>query len=74
VRDSGDEVGTIVDVIWGAGDAPLLRVKAPGGREHRIPFASAFVVRMDLEHKRLEMALPEGLLELDAPPCEDEKP
>ncbi len=74
VSDSGAEVGEIVDVLWGAGDAPLLCVKESGGKEYMVPFAGAYVVRMDLAHKRLEMALPEGLLELDAPAHDDEKP
>ena len=67
----GRELGKIEDVQFGAGDAPLLVVK--GEKEYMIPFAEEFVKSLDIERKRLDMALPEGLLELDAPLSEDEK-
>lgn len=67
----GRELGKIEDVQFGAGDAPLLVVK--GAKEYDIPFAEEFVRSLDVERKRLEMALPEGLLELDAPLSEEEK-
>ena len=67
----GRELGRLEDVQFGAGDAPLLVVK--GEREYMIPFAEEFVRSLDVERKRLDMALPEGLLELDAPLSEDEK-
>jgi len=62
VSDSGREIGRIDDVQFGSGDAPLLVVKAD--RELLIPFAAEYVESLDLEHKRLAMKLPEGLLEL----------
>jgi ribosomal 30S subunit maturation factor RimM len=40
----------------------LLVVKAD--RELLIPFAAEFVENLDLQHKRVAMKLPEGLLEL----------
>jgi 16S rRNA processing protein RimM len=58
----GREIGRIEDVQFASGDAPLLVVR--GEKEHLIPFASEFVEKLDLEHKRLTMNLPEGLLEL----------
>ena len=67
----GRELGKIEDVQFGAGDAPLLVVK--GEKEYLVPFAEEFVRSLDVERKRLEMALPEGLLELDAPLSEEEK-
>ncbi len=67
----GRELGKIEDVQFGAGDAPLLVVK--GVKEYDIPFAEEFVRSLDVERKRLDMALPEGLLELDAPLSEEEK-
>jgi len=36
-------------------------------KEYLIPFVEAFVTRQDLQGKRIEMQLPEGMLELDAP-------
>jgi 16S rRNA processing protein RimM len=67
-----NEVGTVADVNFDAGEAPLLVVKS-GSRELLIPFAEAFVRRLDVAGKRIEMALPEGMLELDAPLSQDEK-
>jgi len=68
--DSGREVGVVSDVRFGAGEAPLLVV---GSGKHEIPYAQVFLERVDLEHKRIEMNLPEGLLEVNAPLTEEEK-
>ena len=70
--DRGREVGTIADVRFGAGEAPLL-VVGSGKSELEIPYAKAFLVRVDLEAKRIEMALPEALLDVNAPLTEEEK-
>lgn len=70
--DGAQLVGRIEAVQPGAGDAPLLVVRQ-GGREHLVPFAAEFVRGFDAAAKRLEMALPAGLLELDAPLSEEEK-
>jgi len=72
VYDAGRLVGTIGDVQSGAGEARLLVVKA-GARELLIPFAAEYVKSFDAAGKRLEMALPPGMLELDAPLSEEEK-
>jgi 16S rRNA processing protein RimM len=69
---SGREIGVISDVRFGAGEAPLLVVGA-GKNELEIPYAQEFLVRLDLERKRVEMNLPEGLLEVNAPLTEEEK-
>lgn len=66
------EVGRVEDVIFGAGEAPLLIVKN-GPREFMIPFVESFVTSFDTSAKRIEMQLPEGLLELDAPLSKEEK-
>src|SRR5947209_329406 len=70
--DRGREVGLVSDVRFGAGGAPVL-VVGSGKNEHEIPFAQVFLERVDLEHKRLEMNLPEGLLQVNAPLTEEEK-
>jgi 16S rRNA processing protein RimM len=70
--DHGREVGVVSDVRFGAGEAPLL-VVGSGKNEHEIPYAQVFLERVDLEHKRIEMNLLEGLLEVNAPPTEEEK-
>jgi 16S rRNA processing protein RimM len=41
--------------------APLLAIVSPEGDEILIPFASAFIVNLDLAHKSIFMELPEGL-------------
>jgi 16S rRNA processing protein RimM len=64
VLDRGTEVGRITDVQFGGGDAPLLVVKA-GNKEHLLPFAEAYLVKVDIPSKRIEMNLPEGMLELN---------
>jgi 16S rRNA processing protein RimM len=61
----GREIGKVKDVDFGAGEAPLLIVK--GTKEYLIPFVAGFVKEQDLKGKRIEMQLPEGMLELDAP-------
>jgi 16S rRNA processing protein RimM len=38
-----------------------------------VPFAAEFVKKSDLPGRRIEMQLPEGLLDLDAPLSDDEK-
>ena len=68
----GREVGVVSDVRFGAGEAPLLVIKS-GKSELEIPYAQEFLVRVDLERKRIEMNLPEGLLEVNAPLTEEEK-
>jgi 16S rRNA processing protein RimM len=67
------EVGRIADVNFRAGTAPLLMVQDEGGREFLIPFVESFLRRVDLPGKRIEMQLPEGMLELNAPPASGKK-
>jgi 16S rRNA processing protein RimM len=59
-------VGEIEDVNRTSGVAPLLVVRGARG-EVLIPFAKSYLRRIDLEGKRVEMALPEGLVDLNAP-------
>lgn len=65
------EVGTVKDVRFGAGEAPLLVVA--GKVEYEIPYAQEFLVRVDLGQKRIEMTLPEGLLDVNSPLTDEEK-
>ena len=64
--DRGELLGKIAGVEFGAGEAPLLKIEH-GGRELLVPFASAYIVKLDAAAKKIELALPEGMLELDAP-------
>ncbi|HKN22512.1 MAG TPA: ribosome maturation factor RimM [Terracidiphilus sp.] len=59
-------VGEIENVDRAGGAAPLLVVRGACG-EVLIPFARSYLRRVDLEGKRVEMALPEGLVDLNAP-------
>ena len=60
------DVGVISGVEFSSGDAPTLVVSA-GQRELLVPFAEQYLRRMDVAGKRIEMELPPGLLDLDAP-------
>lgn len=60
------ELGPVADVIFGAGEAPLLVVRE-AGKEFLIPFVEGYLKNVDLGARRIEMVLPEGMLELDAP-------
>jgi len=71
VTDSGREIGRVKDVQFGSGEAPLLVIE--GEKEYLVPFAAAYIQKIALEQKRLEMKLPEGMLELDAPLNQEEK-
>jgi 16S rRNA processing protein RimM len=58
-------VGEIENVDRSGGAAPLLAVRSARG-EVLIPFAKSYLRRIDLEGKRVEMVLPEGLVDLNA--------
>ena len=45
--------------------APLLSVKANDGDEILVPFAKAFLIGVDTEAKRVDMALPVGLVDVN---------
>lgn len=72
VFDGSREVGKIADIQFGAGEAPLLIVRA-GKKEYEIPYAEAYLKSADLTRKEIQMLLPEGMLELDAPLTAEEK-
>jgi 16S rRNA processing protein RimM len=58
-------VGEILDVERDVGPVPILMVHGTKG-EVLIPFAKDYLRRIDLDAKRIEMALPEGLVDLNA--------
>lgn len=58
-------VGEIENVERPQGSAPILLVRGPRG-EVLIPLVQDYLRRLDLEARRLEMALPEGLVDLNA--------
>jgi 16S rRNA processing protein RimM len=63
-------VGTVTDVDRKAG---LLAVNTTEGLEALLPFVGAYLVKMDLAAKRIEMRLPAGLLAINAPMTEEER-
>jgi 16S rRNA processing protein RimM len=68
VSESGGKpmlVGEIEDVDRTAGPVALLVVRGASD-EILIPFAKSYLRKIDLEAKRVEMALPEGLVDLNA--------
>src|SRR5271157_3729469 len=67
VFDGQREVGEIEDVQFGAGEAPLLVVTSGAKLPYEIPFAEAYLEKLDLKRKQVRMKLPEGLLEVNAP-------
>ena len=72
VFDHGQSIGSVKDVQFGAGEAPLL-VIFKGSKEMLVPFAQEFIAGIDIRGKRVEMKLPVGMLELDAPLSQEEK-
>ncbi len=58
-------VGEIANVERTAGPVPLLIVKGASG-EVLIPFAQSFLRKLDIAGRRIEMALPEGLINLNS--------
>ena len=67
VFDGDREIGPIEEVRFGAGEAPLLVVKGSAKLPYEIPFAEAYLERVDLERRQVRMRLPEGLLEVNSP-------
>lgn len=64
---SATPVGIIEGVDRTSGPVALLVVAAQGSRDEiLIPFAKSYLHRVDLEDKRVEMTLPEGLIDLNA--------
>ena len=63
--DAPAMVGEIENVERGAGPVPILIVRGTSG-EVLIPFAKSYLRRIDLDARRVEMALPEGLTDLNA--------
>jgi 16S rRNA processing protein RimM len=59
-------VGPIEEVDRSSGPVALLVVQGAAG-EVLVPFAKSYLRKIDLKAKRVEMALPEGLVELNAP-------
>ena len=59
-------VGVIEDVDRTAGPVAILVIRGASG-EVLVPFAKSYLRKIDLEARRVEMALPEGLVDLNEP-------
>lgn len=64
-RRTATGVGAIVAVDRESSNMELLVVETPGGGEMLVPFARAYEPQLDLAGRRMEMTLPEGLVELE---------
>jgi 16S rRNA processing protein RimM len=63
-----DEKAGLVGVVDGwqeTGGPPLIEVKTKDGKELLIPFAKAICLKIDVQQRRIDVRLPEGLLELN---------
>ncbi|MES2222905.1 MAG: ribosome maturation factor RimM [Acidobacteriota bacterium] len=70
---NGGLLGTIKDVIRQEQTADLLIVAGTDGTEYEIPFAKAYVEKIDMAARRVELRLPSGLLEVNAPLSQEER-
>lgn len=73
VFDQEREIGRLEDVQFGAGEAPLLIVGDASGKKYDVPFAEAYLDRVDVERHEIRMKLPEGMLAINAPMTAEEK-
>lgn len=67
VQEPSGHIGVIEDVDRTAGPVALLVVRGSAGGEILVPFAKSYLRKIDLQSRRVEMSLPEGLLDLNAP-------
>jgi len=77
VYDGTTRVGVVADVQFATTPdggrrleeaAPLLAITSVDGDEVLVPFAKAFLVAVDVEARRIDMHLPEGLIEVNRQP------
>ncbi len=64
VTAEGEELGRVVEVVEDGG-GHLLRLRR-GSREVLVPFVEAFLKRLDVAARRIEVSLPPGLVEICA--------
>ncbi len=77
LNQGGVEIGQITDVDRWSSSSELLVLRRPGLRmpaaEALIPFVRDYLVLIDIAARRVEMRLPQGLLDINAPLTEGEK-
>jgi len=64
--ESGRKAGTVVEVTFASGSAPLLVLESgtQPQHEHMIPFATEHLEQVDTVAKIIRMRLPRGILEV----------
>lgn len=62
VEPSYGDLGIVRDLIEDGGGL-LMRLESDGGREILVPFVRAFLRHVDVEGRRIEVTLPQGLVE-----------
>lgn len=67
VRQSGDDLGEVVDVFETGGVGANLVVRTLDGGEAMIPLASRFILNVDVPNKTIVVQAPPQLLELGRP-------
>jgi 16S rRNA processing protein RimM len=72
-RENPQDAGEILDVLPAGPGPAMLVVRCGSSPPALIPFVKAYLRRIDLAAKRIEMALPEGLLAIDAPLTAEER-
>jgi 16S rRNA processing protein RimM len=74
VHHGGDQHAGEITAVEPEGTGPaMLIIRTPAGEEMLIPFVRAYLRKIDLEAKRIEMELPVGLLAMQAPLTEQER-
>lgn len=77
LNQGGAVAGAIIDVDRGSSNTELLVLRRPGLRmpaaEALIPFVREYLVRIDMAARLVEMRLPAGLLDINAPITDEEK-
>jgi 16S rRNA processing protein RimM len=68
-----EDAGEITDVEPEAAGPAMLVIRTAAGDEVLIPFVRAYLRKIDLGAKRMEMELPVGLLSMQAPLTEQER-
>ncbi len=63
VYRDGEAIGTVAEIL-DYGSTTLLRLEREG-EEILIPFAQSFLKKIDIGNKRIEVELPEGLVEVN---------
>ncbi len=64
IDSSGRSLGTVSG--WEeTGGVPLLEIRTQAGKEMLIPFAKSMLINIDLDRRRIDVNLPEGLDQLN---------